>query len=72
MLSRLFPISLNTFPKILQHMEGYNLTIWNSLESVLRLSKKFPGTFPVFQIVSYKLNYIHKGPQTHSGYVWTI
>ena len=32
--SRLCPISLNTFQTILQLMEGYIMTIWNSLESV--------------------------------------
>ena len=27
----------------------------------------FRGTFRVFQIVSYQLNYIYNGPQTHRG-----
>ena len=47
------PNSLNTFPKIFQLMEGYILKIWNSLESVSRLSQKFRRRFCVFQIVSF-------------------
>ena len=43
------------------------LTNWNSLEAVLRFSKKFRGKSRVFQIVSYQLNYIYKGPHTHGG-----
>ena len=57
MFSRLCPISLNTWAKILRHMEGYIFTIWNSLESLLRLLKKFRGMFRgrfrVYQIVSF-------------------
>ena len=37
--SRLCPISLNTFSKILQLIEGYIYTVLNSLESVLGLFK---------------------------------
>ena len=33
---------------------------------------EFRQEFRVFQIVSYQLNYIYKGAQTHRGYVWTI
>ena len=45
MVQRYRSISLNTWPKILRHVEGYIFTIWNSLESLLRLSKKFRGMF---------------------------
>ena len=41
------------------------------MESVLGLFKKFDGIFSgrsrVFQIVSYKLNYISNDPPTHGG-----
>ena len=55
MFSRLCPISLITIPKILQLTDGYMLTMWDSLESVWRLLKKFRRMFRVFQIVSYQL-----------------
>ena len=41
--SRLCPISLITFTKVLKLIEGYVWTIWNRLESVLGLLKKFRG-----------------------------
>ena len=41
--SRLCNISLITFTKVLKLIEGYVWTIWNRLESVLRLLKKFRG-----------------------------
>ena len=41
--SRLCNISLITFTKVLKLIEGYVRTIWNRLESVLRLLKKFRG-----------------------------
>ena len=57
MFSRLCPISLNTWAKILRHMEGYIFTIWNSLGSLWILLKKFRGMFrgrfSVYQIVSF-------------------
>ena len=59
-------------PKILQLTEGYILTNWNSLESVLRLSKKFRGTFRVFQIVSFQLKYVSNILQFIKGYILTI
>ena len=43
MFSRLCHISLITFKKVLKLIEGYVWTIWNRLESVLRLLKKFRG-----------------------------
>ena len=53
--SRLCHISLITFTKVLKLIEGYVRTIWNRLESVLRLLKQFRGMFRgrfrVFQIV---------------------
>ena len=55
--SRFCHITLITFLKVLQLIEGYISTIWNSLESVLRFLKKFRGTFrggfSVFHIVSF-------------------
>ena len=63
-------MSLVTFPKILQFTEGYMLTIWNSLESVLRLSKKFRemfrGGFRVFQILSFFVKRCSDVPQIHT------
>ena len=41
--SRLCNISLITFTKVLKLIEGCVWTIWNRLESVLRLLKKFRG-----------------------------
>ena len=41
MFSRLCHVTLITFPKVLQLIEGYVWTIWNRLESVFRLLKKF-------------------------------
>ena len=45
--------------KVLKLIEGYVCTIWNRLESVFRLLKKFRGIFRgrfrVFQIVSFKV-----------------
>ena len=49
--SRLCHISLITFTKVLKLIEGYVRTIWNRLESVLRLLKKFcgiPSKIPCF------------------------
>ena len=66
-LSRLCPISFNTFPKMLRHMEGYFSTIWNSLELVLGLLKKFRGMFRgtfVFNIVSFYVKRRSDDPQT--------
>ena len=42
MFSKLCPISLNTFPKILQLMGGYIVTVLNSLESVLGFFYRIP------------------------------
>ena len=57
--SRLCNISLITFTKVPKLIEGYVWTIWNCLESVLRLLKRFRGMFRgrirVFQIVSFKV-----------------
>ena len=62
MFSKLCPISLNTWAKILRHMEGYIFTIWNRLESLLILSKKFRGMFRgrfrVYQNVSFLWSFI--------------
>ena len=41
--SSLCNISLTTFTKVLKLIKGYVRTIWNRLESVLRLLKKFRG-----------------------------
>ena len=49
--SRLCNISLITFTKVPKLIEGYVWTIWNCLESVLRLLKKFcgiPSKIPCF------------------------
>ena len=65
--SRLCNISLITFTKVLKLIEGYVWTIWNRLESVLRLLKKFRGMFRgrfrVFQIVSFKVKRRSDVPQ---------
>ena len=49
---------------MLQIMEGYILIIWNSLESVLGLLKKFCEMFRVFQIVSFYVKRRSDDPQT--------
>ena len=61
--SRLCHISLITFTTVLKLIEGYVWTIWNRLESVLRLLKKFRGRFRVFQIVSFKVKRRSDVPQ---------
>ena len=63
--SRLCPTSLITFSEILQLMEGYILNIWNSLESILGLAKKFREMFRVFLIVSFQVKRSSADPLTH-------
>ena len=46
MFSGLFHISLITFQKIFQLIQGYIWTIWNSLQSVLRFLKKIQRVVP--------------------------
>ena len=62
-VSRLCNISLITFTKVLKIIEGFVWTIWNCLESVLILWKKFRGMFRVFQIVSFKVERRSDVPQ---------
>ena len=58
MFSILYPISLNTFTKVLQLMEGYIETVWNSLESVLGLFKSFAECFTEDSVFSILFHFM--------------
>ena len=60
------------FPKILQLMEGYILTIWNSLESVLNFLKNSAEDSVFSRLCPFSLNAFPKILRHMEGYILTI